>query len=191
MSGTYTIVCNQANTKVEERMLAEREAGTVLSSSVTIESESTTNGRKTFVLKRALAGASSDHYDLSGISNNRSLNVIYAVGGSQSLAYHGFGNKGTTSLTFMEQVTGMSSTAFKQSVEMYPNPAADAVNLKFARAAGETSIKVMTHQGQILLNERFESGAEVKVGLESISAGNYMLILKNDDHEAMFSLVKE
>ncbi len=191
MNETYAIVCNQSGATVEERKLGNHNAGDVLSSSLTVESSSVTDGQLTLVLKRPLAGLTSDHFDFSSIANDSTVSAIYTIGSSQSLVYHGISNRGVTSMTFSEQITGLTNTTFKQSIQMYPNPAQSEVNVVFGRMSGVTEVKIMTHQGQVVFTQSYESDLAIAVSLEDVQSGTYFLMLKNEEHEAMFFLIKE
>jgi hypothetical protein len=191
MNETYAIVCNQNGVAVEERKLGNHNAGDLLASSITVESSSVIDGQLTLVLKRPLAGQTADHFDFSSVVNDSSVSTIYTVGSSQSLVYHGISNRGVTSMTFSEQVTGLANTKFKQSIQMFPNPAQSEVNVVFERVTGVTEVKIMTHQGQVVRTQMYESDLAISVPLEDVQPGAYFLIVKNKDHEALFYMIKE
>jgi len=87
----YTLVANSSG--MHERKLgtcgteADHCPGTVLSPSITLVSNSVTNGVRTVVVTRALHGATKDHYTFQPDSI-ASINYISAVGHSDDFTYH-------------------------------------------------------------------------------------------------------
>jgi hypothetical protein len=63
---------------VQERKLANHDAGTSLASTVTVVSDTTVNHRRTIVMTRALAGATNDHYSFTVARAN--LPTLFAIG---------------------------------------------------------------------------------------------------------------
>jgi hypothetical protein len=87
----YTLIVN--DTGVSERQIgtcgseAEHCPGDVLSASITLKSNSVSDGRRTVVLTRPMIGASEKHYTFSPVSQS-TVNFITAIGNTQMFAYH-------------------------------------------------------------------------------------------------------
>jgi hypothetical protein len=81
----YTIIVDGEG-RVTERVLADHAAGVVLSTSVTITSNTVSDGKRTVVMTRALKGLSPRHHDFE--VQQLSLNFISAVGLSGTFGYH-------------------------------------------------------------------------------------------------------
>lgn len=81
----YTFIVDGSGA-VTERRMGNHDAGTQLSSSVKVLSSSITNGRRTVVLERPLAGATPQH--LTFDPSTGGIPYIAAVGSTGSLGYH-------------------------------------------------------------------------------------------------------
>lgn len=191
MLDSYAIVCNQTGVSVEERKLGNHNAGSILTSTITLDSTSIANGQKTLFISRPLTGPTADYFDFSKVTAGVGVTAIYSIGFSQVLSYHGATGKGITSLMFADNLVATENELFKQSIAIYPNPASSEVNVTFERSSGTTQVQVMTLQGQVVLTKSYDANAKISVELTDIQAGHYLLMIKNEEHEAMFSLVKE
>ena len=71
---------------VAERKLGNHVQGTLLTSMITVVSNSVNNnGRRIVVMKRARTGLTSDHYTFT---NEETIDCIYAIGNTKAFAYH-------------------------------------------------------------------------------------------------------
>eukprot|EP00038_Savillea_parva_P006493 m.164130 g.164130 ORF g.164130 m.164130 type:complete len:753 (-) comp12385_c0_seq1:70-2328(-) len=91
MPNTYAITVS--GNDVTERKLGDHAAGTVLTSTVTVVSNTVTNNMRTVVLTRPLKGKTSDYYSFD--TTALSLDLINAVGTGMQFAYH----KASTAVT--------------------------------------------------------------------------------------------
>ena len=76
------------------------------------------------------------------------------------------------------------------NVTLFPNPAADFVNIKFSTVY-DFQIKLITIQGKVLLET--EGSCNLKrIPLHNLSNGNYLLLVKNlnDKQYKVFKLIK-
>eukprot|EP00040_Diaphanoeca_grandis_P032470 m.196795 g.196795 ORF g.196795 m.196795 type:complete len:870 (+) comp32636_c0_seq1:40-2649(+) len=71
---------------VVERKLIEHGPGSVLAASLTVVSNTVSQGVRTVVMTRAVEGATSDHYTFPKVAGD--INMITAVGSTPALAYH-------------------------------------------------------------------------------------------------------
>lgn len=105
----YAITIEGTDGKVVERKLGSHDgkqpAGTVLRSSVTVVSNTVTNGLRTVVLTRPLQGLTSEHYSFH--PQNLEIDFINAVGSSPTFAFH----KSSTAAALALWPTGASSHA--------------------------------------------------------------------------------
>merc|ERR1719506_3662296 len=81
----YAIVVDGTG-KVSERKLGSHAPGSLLASSVTVESNTVIGGVRTVTMSRAVGGATKDHYTIP--SSPGEINVITATGNTPELAYH-------------------------------------------------------------------------------------------------------
>ncbi len=108
MNGTYSIVIDGG--VPTERKLGNHSSGFVLTSSLTVNSNTINAGVRTVSVTRDLTGSSSDYYtfDYNALGD---IDVIYGVGSSSSLKNHGSSNRTTTNLSFT--VLPVELTEFK------------------------------------------------------------------------------
>ena len=81
----YSLVVDGAG-KVSEHKLADHSGGTVLSASIKLVSNTVSNGKRTVVLTRPLAGATAQHYTFD--PSQTEMKFIDAVGKGVAFAYH-------------------------------------------------------------------------------------------------------
>jgi len=81
----YAIIVD-GNGRVEERKLADHDAGIVLQPSVKVLNSSVVGGIRTVVLQRSLAGQSADYYTFSPAT--ATISFINAIGSTVALAQH-------------------------------------------------------------------------------------------------------
>lgn len=93
MSGRYTIVIDGSG-NVQERQLGNHNAGSALSSSVSVVSNTTGGGSRTVTLTRSRTGMTGAHYTFPNSAS--SFSIIWARGSSSSLSNHGSGNRGSS-----------------------------------------------------------------------------------------------
>ncbi len=90
MSGTYAIIVD-GNGTVTERVLGAHTAGTLLPGSVTVQSMTVANGKRTVYLTRPRVGANPSYYTFADAADT--IDLIYAQGTGIFLSYHGDSNK--------------------------------------------------------------------------------------------------
>ena len=115
----YTIVVD-GNGNVSERKLANHAPGHVITPSVTVTSNSITNGVRTVTMHRDFAGATADHYTFS--ASTSTLPLIFASGTSGTYAYHGakLRSGGTMNFASIDSPTCICYEGVKGSINGIP-----------------------------------------------------------------------
>jgi hypothetical protein len=86
MDNTWAIIVS-GDGSVQERKLGHHSPGTELTPSVTVVSNTVTDGVRVVVVSRALLGATADHYTFKSV-DTPSIGMINAVGSSPTFGYH-------------------------------------------------------------------------------------------------------
>jgi len=116
-SGTYAIVMNGSGS-VFEQSLGFHSGGTTLGSSITVVSNDVSGGIRTVQVTRAIAGLDGSYYTFPSTAG--SIDFIFARGNGPTFGYHGFSNKGTSSLmtTLPVELSNISLKAMDDKVEI-------------------------------------------------------------------------
>lgn len=137
MSGTYAIIVDEgAAAVVQERKLGSSGAGTSLSSTVTLDSLTTSGGLTTAVMSRSLSGATGDHFDFSA-SSLSAICSYRSSGNFASTKHSGYDDE--LSLTFgtpTPQPTGAPSA----SPVPYPTSSPNIPTLSSAMRQGAPAL---------------------------------------------------
>lgn len=97
MNGTYAIIM-EGNGNVMERNLGFHNQGSLLTSSFATISNTTSGGTRTVTVTRAINGLNGSYYTFP--TTAATINFIYSRGnGAATLSYHGFSNKGVSSIS--------------------------------------------------------------------------------------------
>ncbi|TNE28067.1 MAG: T9SS type A sorting domain-containing protein [Bacteroidetes bacterium] len=96
MSGRYTMITDGAG-NFQERQLGTHTAGSALSSSATVTSNTTSGSVRTVVVSRSRVGQNASYYTFPNTATNISL--IWAKGSGSSLSQHSSSNRGSSILT--------------------------------------------------------------------------------------------
>ena len=108
MSGTYAIITDGSG-GITERNLGNHTSGTLLTSSITTVSNTVNGSVRTVVVNRALAGLNANYYTFPNAT--ASIPMIWAHGTGSTLAYHGAGNRGASTLSVTPDCTGNNTFA--------------------------------------------------------------------------------
>ena len=114
----YAIIVNGSG-EVMERKLANHNGGNQIQTSIAIASNTVNNGVRTLVLKRAMKGASKDHYSFNPAVQS-SLPFISAIGSGPAFAYHKFKGASTLSYAALDGATCVCNTGVKGSINGIP-----------------------------------------------------------------------
>ena len=75
---------------------------------------------------------------------------------------------------------GISETNSNQFI-LYPNPASDYIRIQLTDMQSEiASVKIYDYQGRMVSDVKIQ---ENQIGIQSLSAGNYMMVLQNSNGE--------
>ena len=133
---------------VAERKLGNHVQGTLLTSMITVVSNSVNNnGRRIVVMKRARTGLTSDHYTFT---NEETIDCIYAIGYTKVFAYHkNFGVNMKVEVT--QQPTPSTTTS---TTTLYPKIPQGRVKVKltlsYADNGNNTSPTVEDFQSPVM-----------------------------------------
>ena len=95
MPGAYAIVVDGGG-KATEHLLGHHTAGAALNTSVRVLKSSVADGKRTVVLRRALAGLTAQHHTFD--PKRLSLDFITALGSGPTFGYHKARTVGTIGL---------------------------------------------------------------------------------------------
>ncbi|KAA3639075.1 MAG: hypothetical protein DWQ02_04255 [Bacteroidetes bacterium] len=108
MNNTYAIIM-EGNGNIMERALGNHNSGTLLTSSITVIQNTTSGGVRTVQLTRAINGLNASYFTFP--SSATVINFIYSRGSSSTLQYHGFANKGISSISSVLPVSMLTFEA--------------------------------------------------------------------------------
>lgn len=77
-----------------------------------------------------------------------------------------------------------------QGVSVYPNPVKDVIKVNLERFEGDTSIKLMSVSGQVILNQTVTK-LSTKLDAKNLASGVYFVKVTSGDKEALIKVVKE
>lgn len=135
---------------IQERTLGNRSAGTLLTPSTTIISDEIIDSERIIKFSRPLTGPSADYFDFSTITDGTTINIIWAVGSSFDLVYHGGTGRGSSSITFnadttlsIEEITTRSDAS---NVVLYPIPMKKSLNITSTEKIESIEIYNLSYQ---------------------------------------------
>lgn len=99
MNGTYALTSNGTNA-ITERKLGFHTAGTVLTSSTSLTSNTLSGGTRTMVVTRSIAGMNSNYFTFP--SSAQSISIIWARGNSSTFGQHSNSLRGSSILTLQD-----------------------------------------------------------------------------------------
>lgn len=130
MNNTYAIIM-EGNGNIMERSLGNHNSGTLLTSSVTVLQNTTSGGIRTVQLTRAINGLNASYFTFP--SSATTINFIFSRGSSSTLQYHGFGNKGISSISSVLPVSMLTfeATTIEKKVFLNWSTAQEINNKQF------------------------------------------------------------
>ena len=87
--------------------------------------------------------------------------------------------------------TNDPATNGRTGVQLYPNPANDALTIELAENAGDVNVALMDAQGQVLKETVFHSWRTMHFDVKSLIPGLYFLIVRNLKNVFIVKMVKE
>lgn len=191
MTNTYAIVSNSTGVIVEERKLAHDAAGTVLTPSTTLVSNTTANEITTVVVSRPLAGPTADYYNFSNITDGSVLLILYSKGLTKSFIDHGATGRGTGSIKF-SLITGLNDQKeINNNISIFPNPTKDLVEIKLDKIAENTTISILSLNYQELKTESVANENHFTISTADLASGVYFIAVKNEHYSFMERIIKE
>jgi hypothetical protein len=151
----------------------------------------TTNEIITIEFDRALTGSTSDYYTF--LASEHSEDIIYAMGSSKNYQNHGSGNRGSVNISYIETpLTNLASSLQVEttSISFYPNPSSDYLNLNFSGSFDHTTVVIMSPKGERIQRLNFDHTSEIKIDIQDLVNGIYMIGIENEVHRAFYSFVK-
>ena len=75
--------------------------------------------------------------------------------------------------------------------QLYPNPAADVVNIEFDKEAGNIQISIIDLTGKIVSSQREPRTRRVQIDMHSLQTGVYILAIQDDKGStAQYKIIK-
>jgi YD repeat-containing protein len=146
----------------------------------TVTSNVINTGVRTVVATRSRVAAEGNDFTFPLAA--QPLHLTYARGTSLTVTYHGSGNCGSTT-------SNLSTDSFDiDSLKIYPNPAANFVNIELPASVFEADILVYDMQGKTVKEAKVTTENN-KLDLSGLTAGFYLLNIKTTDGEGTKTLV--
>ncbi len=192
MANTYTMIFNSTAGIVEERKLAARGSGVLLSPMASVLSNTIPAGGtvQTVVVERNLVGLSADYLDFSTITSGSKLNILLAQGTRKNLEFHGTSGYSSLELTFNLVTNVDKSTDAPLNISLYPNPTQNTFNVAFDRIFETTTVVILNEQYAPVKTVTFEKLKEFEVSIEDLPQGAYFISIKNDAYSLMDKVIK-
>ncbi|HAE12648.1 MAG: T9SS type A sorting domain-containing protein [Chitinophagales bacterium] len=122
--------------------------------------------------------------DCSSMSISPTENVSLSVTGTNAV-----GCTSTQSFTVTVEVCQSVADNWPANWNLYPNPAADHITLETGSAAGLKQLILMDANGRNVRNWSV-TGQTTQLSLSGLPAGNYLLIIQEDDHRFSNNIIK-
>lgn len=149
----------------------------------TVTSNTTSGGVRTIVATRALDTGDANDYTFTNSAN--SINLIWAVGSSTTLAYHA-SRGGGVSANLALGADSFEKIGFK----MYPNPAQDQLFLTLPNEVSSATMYIFDMQGRKVMNVDLNAN-ESSIGISSLQKGHYVVKIFTDITDVAQSLIIE
>ena len=155
-----------------------------LAQSWTTTSNTVAGSVRTIVATRALSTSDTAGVDYTFTNSTASINLIWALGSSLTLAYHG-GTKGNG-------ITGnftLSTDSFSMAgFVLYPNPADEIFAIELPNNVENITVKIFDVLGKEVMQKDI-SKLENKINTSDLSPGNYLVKVMFDDKSYATTLI--
>lgn len=94
----------------------------------------------------------------------------------------------------LSQVLSVENSNIIQGVSVYPNPAADVININMQQSSGDYNVSIYDMLGRQVVNSSFKNlngSNELEIPLNSLSAGQYLLKLTSNDNTFATKFIKQ
>ncbi len=192
MSDNPYIFITQDN-DIQERTLGNRSAGTLLTPSTTIISDEITSGERIIKFSRPLTGPNTNYFDFSTITDGSSINIIWSLGDTFNLVYHGGSTRGTSSITFNADpslsIDDITTRTDASNVILYPIPMKDVLNITNVKKIKTIDIYNLTYQKIKSFSKEQITNA---INLSDLPPSTYFIkVIGNDGFNTTSTVIKE
>lgn len=138
---------------------------------------------RTIVATRALSTGDTAGVDYTFTNSTASINLIWALGSSLTLAQHGSRGSGISG-TFALSTDSFAMAGFK----LYPNPADDIFAIELPNEFETVEVKLFDVVGKLVLTKQV-SQLDNKIDINSLLAGNYIVKVTSDEKTFSTNLI--
>ena len=138
---------------------------------------------RTIVATRALSTGDTSGSDFTFTNSTASINLIWALGSSLTLAQHqsrGSGDSGTYALS--------TDSFAKAGFKLYPNPADDIFAIELPNEFETVEVKLFDVVGKLVFTKQI-SQLDNKIDINSLVAGNYIIKVTSDEKTFSTNLI--
>ncbi|WP_353169633.1 T9SS type A sorting domain-containing protein [Flavobacterium sp.] len=139
---------------------------------------------RTIIATRALSTVDTTGVDFTFTNSTASINLIWALGSSLTLAYHGGTRGNGISGTFALSTDSFSMAGFK----LYPNPADEIFAIELPDTIENITVKIFDVLGKEVMQKEI-SKLENKINTSDLSPGNYLVKVMFDDKSYATTLI--
>ena len=138
---------------------------------------------RTIIATRALSTGDSAGADFTFTNSTASINLIWALGSSLTLAQHQSRGSGVSG-TFALSTDSFAMAGFK----LYPNPADDIFAIELPNEFETVEVKLFDIVGKLVFTKQI-SQLDNKININSLLAGNYIVKVTSDEKTFSTNLI--
>jgi hypothetical protein len=138
---------------------------------------------RTIVATRALSTGDTSGSDFTFTNSTASINLIWALGSSLTLAQHQSRGSGVSG-TFALSTDSFAMAGFK----LYPNPADDIFAIELPNEFETVEVKLFDVVGKLVFTKQI-SQLDNKININSLLAGNYIVKVTSDEKTFSTNLI--
>lgn len=138
---------------------------------------------RTIVATRALSTGDTSGSDFTFTNSTASINLIWALGSSLTLAQHQSRGSGVSG-TFALSTDSFAMAGFK----LYPNPADDIFAIELPNEFEIVEVKLFDVVGKLVFTKQI-SQLDNKININSLVAGNYIVKVTSDEKTFSTNLI--
>lgn len=138
---------------------------------------------RTIVATRALSTGDTSGSDFTFTNSTASINLIWALGSSLSLAQHQSRGSGVSG-TFALSTDSFAMAGFK----LYPNPADDIFAIELPNEFETVEVNLFDVVGKLVFTKQI-SQLDNKININSLVAGNYIVKVTSDEKTFSTNLI--
>lgn len=138
---------------------------------------------RTIVATRALSTGDTSGSDFTFTNSTASINLIWALGSSLTLAQHQSRGSGVSG-TFALSTDSFAMAGFK----LYPNPADDIFAIELPNEFETVEVKLFDIVGKLVFTKQI-SQLDNKININSLLAGNYIVKVTSDEKTFSTNLI--